>query len=570
MLDSTVAGNFGGGISNDEGLTTIVNSTIVNNLGPQGGGIRNFDGVVTLDTSQVRGNLTGGGIYNATSFLSKSVATITIQNSEISGNDSIGSGGGITNLSGIVTISNSQVLRNKAADSGGGIWNVGDVTQNADLNISGNSSVSENIAGQGGGGIANVDIGGLATLTDVVISDNVSGTAGGGLLNGIDAVTTVLRGRVSGNTALVGGGLSNGSDFTLTDSEVSENSAENGGGIANSFSSQLTISASAILGNKAIGLGGGLVNEGSVTLTASTIGNNQAGSSGGGILNASLAGVVLQQAVVTDNKAGTNGGGIDNSGSVVIAGSAVTGNFAPSGGGGINNFGISTLAEITDSTVADNSTHGIGGGIHNWGTAQLTLNGVTVSGNEALSIGGGLANREARATAVNTTFSGNMTSTVGSAIANQAGAFGAFVELTNVTIAFNTAAVGAVLTPPPALFQAVNTIIANNAGGDCASSINSLGHNLDSDASCGLSAAGDLPGVNPQLGVLQNNGGPTLTHMLLGGSPAIDSADDSAAPATDQRVCRAPKTAISTALPWRIGGPWKSRSLATRMWRAGD
>ncbi len=63
----------------------------------------------------------------------------------------------------------------------------------------------------------------------------------------------------------------------------------------------------------------------------------------------------------------------------------------------------------------------------------------------------------------------------------------------------------------------------------------SLGHNLASDASCALGAAGDLQNTNPLLGPLAANGGPTQTHGLQVGSPAIDAANATGAPATDQR-----------------------------------
>jgi hypothetical protein len=70
--------------------------------------------------------------------------------------------------------------------------------------------------------------------------------------------------------------------------------------------------------------------------------------------------------------------------------------------------------------------------------------------------------------------------------------------------------------------------VANHPiGGDCRnrsdSSIISKGYNVDSDGSCQLTAPTDRPGVDPQLGPLQDNGGATLTHALLPGSPAIDA-----------------------------------------------
>jgi hypothetical protein len=69
----------------------------------------------------------------------------------------------------------------------------------------------------------------------------------------------------------------------------------------------------------------------------------------------------------------------------------------------------------------------------------------------------------------------------------------------------------------------ISSIVANStSGGDCFGLISSGGYNLDSDGSCGLAGAGDQSGVNPLLGPLQDNGGPTNTHALLVSSPAID------------------------------------------------
>lgn len=53
------------------------------------------------------------------------------------------------------------------------------------------------------------------------------------------------------------------------------------------------------------------------------------------------------------------------------------------------------------------------------------------------------------------------------------------------------------------------------------------GHNIADDASCALTASSDLGNVDVLLGPLADNGGPTATHLLLPGSPAIDSGADS-------------------------------------------
>jgi hypothetical protein len=87
-------------------------------------------------------------------------------------------------------------------------------------------------------------------------------------------------------------------------------------------------------------------------------------------------------------------------------------------------------------------------------------------------------------------------------------------------------------------------------------SITSNGHNLDSDDTCNLTDPTDLH-TDALLGPLQDNGGPTATHALLPGSPAIDAIppqdctwDDDGDPgtppvplATDQRGIARPQGA---------------------------
>src|SRR5439155_8572297 len=87
-----------------------------------------------------------------------------------------------------------------------------------------------------------------------------------------------------------------------------------------------------------------------------------------------------------------------------------------------------------------------------------------------------------------------------------------------------------------------NTILATTGfDANCVGSVTSLGHNLDSDGSCALAAEGDLSSVDPKLGALADNGGPTQTQALLAGSPAIDAGTNSGCPSTDQRGQPRPK-----------------------------
>ena len=60
---------------------------------------------------------------------------------------------------------------------------------------------------------------------------------------------------------------------------------------------------------------------------------------------------------------------------------------------------------------------------------------------------------------------------------------------------------------------------------NCFGSVPSHGYNPSSDGSCESYEPGDLHNVNPLLGPLQNNGGPTQTNALLTGSPAIDAGN---------------------------------------------
>ena len=70
--------------------------------------------------------------------------------------------------------------------------------------------------------------------------------------------------------------------------------------------------------------------------------------------------------------------------------------------------------------------------------------------------------------------------------------------------------------------------------GGAAATITSNGGNVISDGSCNP-IAGDQSSTDALLDPLADNGGPTLTHALGAGSPAIDFAGAGDCPATDQR-----------------------------------
>ena len=218
---------------------------------------------------------------------------------------------------------------------------------------------------------------------------------------------------------------------------------------------------------------------------------------------------------------------------VFISGLTITGGHGVTHGGGVT-IGGSSLS-LSQATVSGN-TAGQGGGI--WVShGSLTMENNTISNNTASIEGGGRwTDSNSSGTMVDNTISGNSSSGNGGGILNHAA-----YELRNNTIADNVAASGGgIHNGDVGTLRLTNNLIAANPGGDCSNTgtIISLGHNLNGDISCSLflTNVGDIVGVNPGLGpLLQDNGGPTDTHALLSGSPAIDAGNDFVAPSADQR-----------------------------------
>jgi hypothetical protein len=230
-------------------------------------------------------------------------------------------------------------------------------------------------------------------------------------------------------------------------------------------------------------------------------------------------------------------------GSTSISGVTVTGGTGASQtvsgqGGGIYLASQATLS-LVDSAVVGNSAQ-TGGGIVSEGTLLITRS--TVSGNRATSLqaagnAGGIYAPSGTATLRNSTVSGNVASGVAGGIAALAP-----LVLDNVTVALNQATSGGgVLQLMPRTLPDTtvdNTIIARNTGGACGGDADGIAawkgdHNLDDDGTCGFTAAGDRPDVDPRLGPLAANGARTQTHALLTGSTAINAG--AGCVATDQR-----------------------------------
>ncbi|MEZ4548431.1 MAG: choice-of-anchor Q domain-containing protein [Thermodesulfobacteriota bacterium] len=137
--------------------------------------------------------------------------------------------------------------------------------------------------------------------------------------------------------------------------------------------------------------------------------------------------------------------------------------------------------------------------------------------------GGGIYN-SGETIIVNTTVSGNTAGDLGGGIFNDAGFNSVFSTIAdNVT---ESGLAGGIHQAVGSDTQFFGTIIAGNSTGDCGGVfIESLGYNI-STGNCNLTDPTDLPNTDPMIGPLQNNGGTTLTHEILEGSPAIDLADN--------------------------------------------
>ncbi|MGN6719935.1 MAG: choice-of-anchor Q domain-containing protein [Candidatus Binatia bacterium] len=268
------------------------------------------------------------------------------------------------------------------------------------------------------------------------------------------------------NVTLTGGssfgGLSNNGTLTIENSIISGNS---GGGI--SGSGTLTIAASTVSGNT----GRGVSTYGTLTIVASTI-------------------------------SGNTGGGVScGYGPITIAASTISGNTTNGGGGGVSNYG-GTVA-ITNSTISGNTAHSSGGGVNNavgyyGGAGRLTVNNSTISGNRA-NPGGGIFNYQR----CFYDLFGRPTSCRSAAL-----------TLKNSLIAGNQAASGREID------NQSNSFTANN--------FNLFGANGYTGVSGFTPGPTDVtPSVSLAqiIGPLQNNGGPTQTHALVGASPAIDAGN---------------------------------------------
>jgi Right handed beta helix region len=430
-----------------------------------------------------------------------------------------------------------------------------------------------------GRGVRRLVQAGHALPGDIIVVTNTNDSGPGSLRNALAVANdgdTIDATGVSGTILLTSGELQINHNVTINGPGAG-NLAVNGNAtfrVFENFASNVTISGFTITnGLPPIGDtngGGGILNHGGLTLSGSSIVSNSSGGSfnvdGGGI-NTLGGTLTVTNSVINDNGASGGGGCISgtNSATVTITGSTISGNRACAGagigidnaqltvmnstisgnicggrcqggpGGGIAFSGGGTLT-VTNSTISDNSgggtPNGAGAGMFLGGGGTATVTDSTISDNSTGSAGpgGGVLNGLQMLTVTNSTISNNSTGGPGGGVAN----YGT-LTLTNSTISGNVAPTGGgVSNGNGGAAQIGDTILNAGASGGTianAGTFTSLGYNLASDNGGGvLTGPGDQINTDPVLGPLQDNGGPTFTHALLPGSPAIDAGDPSFTP----------------------------------------
>ncbi len=337
------------------------------------------------------------------------------------------------------------------------------------------------------------------TTGDLNITANMS-------IIGAAASTTIIDGNALDRVFSIAGGVRVDIDsITIRNGQPASGGV---GGVFNDTDSLLTLRHSAVSGN----IGGGVENRGTLTLVNSTVSGNKEtfidpqtallGGGAGGIVNA-FGTVTITNSTVSNNSRTVKvlscqdcgGGGIRNLGTMSIINSTVSGN----------------VLTINASTCTECG----GGGINN-GFGELTLINSTVSGNETNIDGGGLFRRGGTTIGV---FNSTITQNTAGLDRTGGGVFssGSGFTFQNTILAGNHAPHTLILVPaiilPPISFLVDD---------DCAGTLVSNGNNLMGVKNC--TVTGVAPTLaDPQLGSLQNNGGPTATHALLAGSPAIDA-----------------------------------------------
>jgi hypothetical protein len=456
--------------------------------GASGGGIQlSFGGRSTpsyisdcvISNNSTLGNGSAGG-----AIVTSNVVTVersTISSNYTAGNGSIG--GGLVAYTAIINESVFENNRTYGPNSSGGAAFANSPTPNWKIN---DSTFSGNKAfGSGSSGGAVASAGGLTVVGSSFQGNATYGSqiGGGALSIGGSWSSSILTSHFINNVANSGGGgaIASQHSLTIADSTLTGNRALRGGAIDHTgYSNTLFISRSKVANNEAIGqniTGGGIRSQGNLTIIQSEISGNRIvgqGARGGGVFGQEL--MSITNSTVSDNHiigSFGQGGGIYTARNANVIGSTISGNQltgSQSEGGGLfgNSFGRGVL-NISHSTISGNRINNAGGN------------------------GGGVSSRSTEANISHSIIAGNMVGLTASDLATP--------ETGTPLLHFSLIGtnVGTGLVPAP--------VGSPDANGNLIGTSNSP--------------------INPLLGPLADNGGPTKTHQLLNQSPAIDAGDPS-------------------------------------------
>ena len=513
------------------------------------------DGVAdgAIDVSLMGLTLTGGKVSDIGGGIRNS-ENLSLVEMRIRSNAAV-RGGGVASRAGNVRIVSSDISDNTAHFGGGA------AISNGNLEIIG-SSIARNIANTQGGGLHVTHQNGKSiriedsTIEENLVRESSSMLDGGGgifaTVVGVGTTFEMLNSTVADNRVesraehrdlrAIGGGirLSVGSDATawIVQTVVSNNSADSvfgqgsGGGLSlQAQGGTAFVQRSAFRGNMANFAGGGILASGTfggkVTLEENELDGNSAKQGGGG----QFGGKVRFNDGLIKNNSAEKGGGLywyveSGPNEFGIVRTTIERNIALEGGG-IYGSGVGNL-KIAQSLIAHN-TADLGGGIY---TQQgMALTNVTVSGNSA-NVGGGVFAASGFGTIKHSTITANETRGVGHGIYLQSGP----LEIENSIVASNVGPTqGDILAVGNAKINSRYSLIGSNFGSGLSATSGGI-----PDANGNLVGGNSNP-IIPKLGSLADNGGPTRTHGLLPGSPAINagspgaSADFEGVPAHDQR-----------------------------------
>lgn len=556
-------GSSGGGLSHRLGDLVVNRSTFSGNSALNGGGINVVSGTAEIANSTFEGNtvrLDGGGVR----VIGSSAVTIrnsTVVNNQVMDGSEVGFGGGLDGLGGMLTIHNTLVagnFRGTSINDTDGIASASshNLISERDSGINPNNGTNGNIVGDGNGGVIplasivdeDFDVSGLlANVSVYSLVSNSLGIGAGSNAQAIDADGNLLTTDNDGGPRIIFGTVDIGAiespfetpslivtiPVDTVDDQDGETSLREAVFFANSTPALDTITFAAVLSGETITVSSELpitsslsiigpdadlltisggtganrvfnINDGTVSLMDVSIsgititdgGNGTASVFGAGVLN--RENLTLDSVSIEDNQAGSGfGGGLQHEiGDLTIRDSTFTGNVATAGGGLRLQSGT---ADIVNSTISGNSATVNVGGLDT--LTPTVLRNVTVTGNRADSDGVGGGNI------------GGLFGTPGS------------LELHNTIVAGNFVGTGTTASDISG-----SSFVAGSSNNLIGSAAGAGGLTDGSNGNIvGNAGSGTIPTLDILNTTLSNNGGPTSTHALLTGSPAIDMGNDALA-----------------------------------------